>query len=120
MKVAIPGIVEPVVPALQAGVVPSGVPRVFWAQGAAWGIGVAAPSCSSGKAATQPPRAANNGIRMAARGKREDRRVAGMQRGPFGIGAGPALMLPDTAGAGETRPRRFSAKAHFGSLRASS
>lgn len=99
MRLAIPGIIEPVAPVLQPGVA---TPVV---QGAACDDGVAASgvaaSCRSG-AATQPPSAANNGTMTAtARGKPEDRSVTGMQLGPFGIGAGAALMLPGTVGASD-------------------
>ncbi len=101
--------VEPVAPGLQPGVLaPERVPapEVLAGQGAACAAGGVAASSSS--ATRQPARAGNNdAMTTTARGKRDDRSVMGMRRGPFGAGAGLALMLPGTVGAELPRRRPF-------------
>jgi hypothetical protein len=101
----IPGIVDPVAPALQPG---AGV-EAFAAQGVPWDVAEAASSSSG--TATQPPSAADNGTRSAtARRKPEDLFVTGMQWCPFGFGAGPALMLPDRESAKDAVPSTIFGK----------
>jgi len=100
MTADIPGINELVGPGLQPGVA---TPEAPDAQVALCDVGVAASSMSG--TAMQPPRAASNGSMTAtAHRKRGDRSGAGMQWRPFGIGAGPALMLPDMESACDAVP----------------
>jgi hypothetical protein len=102
IRLAILGSIEPVGPELQLG---AGFPEVVVAQGVPCEVGTDAASSISGTATHPPSVAANNGARTAtARRNPEDRLVAGIGRSPFGIGAGPALMLPYMASARDAVP----------------